>query len=295
MPNRLAAAPSPYLRSHADNPVDWWPWGPEAFAEAAERDVPVLVSIGYSTCHWCHVMARESFSDPAIAEIMNETLVAIKVDREEHAEVDTTYLAAAAAFTPNLGWPLNVFVTPQGRAFFAGTYWPPQPVGGHASFRQVLDAVREAWRERRAEVEAGGAAIAGALAARGSAASSPLPDLAAVLASLERIATTAASVAAARSSPSHPYCAFSPAPGSATARSMPWPHRRCATAASSGTRRSATGANRTTSACSTTTPNCSPATRWPGGAKSLRASPGSCSTPSACPAARSPPPRTASR
>jgi uncharacterized protein YyaL (SSP411 family) len=187
MPNRLAAAPSPYLRSHADNPVDWWPWGPEAFAEAAERDVPVLVSIGYSTCHWCHVMARESFSDPAIAEIMNETLVAIKVDREEHAEVDTTYLAAAAAFTPNLGWPLNVFVTPQGRAFFAGTYWPPQPVGGHASFRQVLDAVREAWRERRAEVEAGGAAIAGALAARGSAASSPLPDLAAVLASLESV------------------------------------------------------------------------------------------------------------
>ena len=128
MPNRLEAAASPYLRSHATNPVDWWEWSAEAFAEAERRDVPVLVSIGYSTCHWCHVMARESFSEPELAAYLNENFVAIKVDREEHAEVDSTYLAAASAFTPNLGWPLNVFVTPAGRAFFAGTYWPPTAV-----------------------------------------------------------------------------------------------------------------------------------------------------------------------
>lgn len=163
MPNGLADAASPYLRSHASNPVHWRQWGSEPFAEAAERDVPVLVSIGYSTCHWCHVMARESFSDPEVAEYLNENLVAIKVDREEHAEVDSTYMAAAAAFTGNLGWPLNVFVTPQGRAFFAGTYWPPEPRQGHPSFRQVVDAVLDAWRDRREEVERNGAAIVEAL------------------------------------------------------------------------------------------------------------------------------------
>ena len=187
MPNRLADAASPYLRSHAGNPVDWWPWGPEPFAEAAARDVPVLVSIGYSTCHWCHVMARESFGDPAIAALMNEHLVAVKVDREEHAQVDATYLAAAAAFTPDLGWPLNVFVTPQGRAFFAGTYWPPQPAAGRASFRQVLEAVLATWRDRRADIEAGSAAIATALAARRPVAASPLPDLDEVRATLEAL------------------------------------------------------------------------------------------------------------
>ena len=164
MPNRLETAASPYLRSHATNPVDWWEWSAEAFAEAERRDVPVLVSIGYSTCHWCHVMARESFSDPVLAAYLNENFVAIKVDREEHAEVDSTYLAAASAFTPNLGWPLNVFVTPAGRAFFAGTYWPPTAVGQHPAFRQVLESVTEAWTARREQVETSGAAIAQALA-----------------------------------------------------------------------------------------------------------------------------------
>ena len=187
MPNRLAGAASPYLRSHADNPVDWWQWGPEAFAEAAERDVPVLVSIGYSTCHWCHVMARESFSDPGVAELMNANLVAIKVDREEHAEVDSTYMAAAAAFTGNLGWPLNVFVTPQGRAFFAGTYWPPVPVEGHPSFRQVLDAVLDAWGNRREEVERNGAAIVEALAQQHPEAGTLPTDFAPVVAALEGV------------------------------------------------------------------------------------------------------------
>ncbi|MBH0131107.1 thioredoxin domain-containing protein [Salinibacterium sp. NK8237] len=164
MPNRLESAASPYLRSHATNPVDWWEWSAEAFAEAKRRDVPVLVSIGYSTCHWCHVMARESFSDPVLAAYLNENFVAIKVDREEHAEVDSTYLAAASAFTPNLGWPLNVFVTPAGRAFFAGTYWPPTAVGQHPAFRQVLESVTDAWTARREQVETSGAAIAQALA-----------------------------------------------------------------------------------------------------------------------------------
>ncbi len=169
--NRLQGAVSPYLRSHAENPVDWWPWGEEAFAEAARRDVPVMISIGYATCHWCHVMARESFSDPDIAAYMNENLVAIKVDREEHPEVDASYLAAASAFTQSLGWPLTVFATPAGSTYFAGTYFPPRPVGGSPAFRQILDAVLEAWRERRAEVKAAGGAVREALAAMSAAAS----------------------------------------------------------------------------------------------------------------------------
>lgn len=161
--NRLGDAVSPYLRSHADNPVDWFPWGEDAFEEAARRNVPVLVSIGYATCHWCHVMARESFADPDLARTINERFVAVKVDREEHPDVDATYLAAASAFTPNLGWPLNVFTTPDGRAFYAGTYWPPHPLPGNPAFREVLDAVAEAWRERRTEVEDVAAALAEAL------------------------------------------------------------------------------------------------------------------------------------
>jgi uncharacterized protein YyaL (SSP411 family) len=161
--NRLEHAISPYLRSHADNPVDWFPWGADAFAEAERRDVPVLVSIGYSTCHWCHVMARESFSDPQLAAELNSRFVAIKVDREEHPEVDAVYMAAAGAFTQGLGWPLNVFVTPQGKAFFAGTYSPPVPIQGHPSFIQVLDAVDEAWRLRRDQIDLTAAAISDAL------------------------------------------------------------------------------------------------------------------------------------
>lgn len=163
MADRLADAVSPYLRSHAGNPVDWYPWGDAAFAEAHRRDVPVLVSIGYATCHWCHVMARESFSDPDLAASLNARFVAIKVDREEHPEVDAALLAAAGAFTQHLGWPLNVFVTPEGRAFHAGTYSPPRPAPGQPSFRQVLDAVEEAWTERRGEVEASAAGLAAAL------------------------------------------------------------------------------------------------------------------------------------
>ncbi|WP_308116522.1 DUF255 domain-containing protein [Leifsonia poae] len=178
MANRLADAISPYLRSHADNPVDWFPWGAEAFAEAQRRDVPLLISIGYATCHWCHVMARESFADPVLAAELNAQFVAVKVDREEHPEVDAGYLSAASAFTGNLGWPLTVFATPSGRAFFAGTYFPSAPMAGHASFRQVLDAVSDAWLTRRAEVEENAARVVEALseAAGAATAVSELPD-----------------------------------------------------------------------------------------------------------------------
>lgn len=167
MATRLASAISPYLLSHANNPVDWFPWSAEAFAAATERDVPVLVSIGYSTCHWCHVMARESFSDPITAAYVNENFVSIKVDREENPEVDSAYMAAAGAFTGNLGWPLTVFVTPAGKAFYAGTYFPPEPRGGMASFRQVLEAITDAWQNRREEAEANAAGVAEAVAAMG--------------------------------------------------------------------------------------------------------------------------------
>ncbi len=190
MVNRLTTAISPYLRAHADNPVDWYPWSPDAFAEARARDVPVLISIGYATCHWCHVMARESFSDPELAAELNARFVAIKVDREEHPEVDAGYLSAASAFTGDLGWPLTVFATPDGRAFFAGTYFPPVPVAGRASFRQVLDAVTDAWTQRRAEVEDNAAAVAEALEAASSAATAvtDLPDARALDAATESLA-----------------------------------------------------------------------------------------------------------
>jgi len=161
---RLADATSPYLRAHAGNPVAWYPWGEEAFAEARRRDVPVMVSIGYSTCHWCHVMARESFEDAATAADLDAGFVAVKVDREEHPEVDAAYMAAAAAFTPNLGWPLTVFATPEGRPFYAGTYFPPAPRAGMPAFRQVLAAVDEAWTARRGEIDQTADAIADALA-----------------------------------------------------------------------------------------------------------------------------------
>lgn len=163
--SRLADSTSPYLRSHAGNPVDWWPWSEEAFAEAARRDVPVLISIGYATCHWCHVMARESFSDPEVAAQLAAGFVAIKVDREEHPDVDATYLAAASAFTPSLGWPLTVFTTPAGAAFYAGTYFPPRPGHGVPAFREVLSAITDAWTQRRDDVEQTASTLVTALTA----------------------------------------------------------------------------------------------------------------------------------
>ncbi|MGV9528501.1 thioredoxin domain-containing protein [Streptomyces cellulosae] len=152
MANRLAQATSPYLLQHADNPVEWWPWSPEAFEEARRRDVPVLLSVGYSACHWCHVMAHESFEDQATADEMNAHFVSIKVDREERPDVDAVYMEAVQAATGQGGWPMTVFLTPDAEPFYFGTYFPPAPRHGMPSFRQVLEGVRQAWEERRDEV-----------------------------------------------------------------------------------------------------------------------------------------------
>ncbi|WP_309128979.1 DUF255 domain-containing protein [Microbacterium sp.] len=187
MTNRLADTLSPYLRAHADNPVDWQPWGQAAFDEARKRDVPLLISIGYSTCHWCHVMARESFADAETARRMNEGFVAVKVDREEHPDVDAAFMAAASAFTQNLGWPLTVFTTPGGSAFYAGTYWPPEARGGMPGFREVLAAVGEAWTERRAAVLESADAVSDALRQAARSAPGRLPDPAALRTAAERI------------------------------------------------------------------------------------------------------------
>lgn len=189
MTNRLAHALSPYLRAHADNPVDWHPWGEEAFAEARRRDVPLLISIGYSTCHWCHVMARESFSDPDTAARINRDFVAVKVDREEHPDVDGAYMAAASAFTQNLGWPLTVFATPHGRTFYAGTYWPPEARPPMPAFRDVLAAVREAWQLRRAQAEDSADAVADALTRAALSSPTDLPAADAVVQAAETIAS----------------------------------------------------------------------------------------------------------
>ncbi len=156
MTNALAAESSPYLRQHANNPVNWLPWGPSALGLARERDVPLLVSIGYSSCHWCHVMERESFEDERTAQLMNESFVCVKVDREERPDVDALYMEAVQGMTGHGGWPLNVFLTPEGLPFYGGTYFPPQDRPGMPSFTQVLLAVSEAWGERGAEIRASG-------------------------------------------------------------------------------------------------------------------------------------------
>ncbi|HEY2768258.1 MAG TPA: thioredoxin domain-containing protein, partial [Solirubrobacteraceae bacterium] len=159
MPNALAQETSPYLRQHASNPVDWLPWGPEALERARARDVPLLVSIGYSSCHWCHVMERESFEDPRIAALMNEEFVCVKVDREERPDVDALYMEAVQGMTGHGGWPLNVFVTPEQIPFYGGTYFPPTSRQGMPAWSEVLQAIAETWRERSAEIRAGGQRI----------------------------------------------------------------------------------------------------------------------------------------
>ena len=159
MPNRLAASTSPYLRQHQDNPVDWQEWGPEAFAEAERRDVPVLLSIGYAACHWCHVMAHESFQDEATAAYMNEHYVNVKVDREERPDVDAVYMEAVQAMTGHGGWPMTSFLTARGEPFFCGTYWPVEAGRGMPSFRQVLESVAQTWQTRREDVLTAGADV----------------------------------------------------------------------------------------------------------------------------------------
>ena len=166
--NRLAGATSPYLLQHADNPVDWWPWGPEAFAEAHRRGVPILLSVGYAACHWCHVMAHESFEDERTAEYVNGHFVAVKVDREERPDVDAVYMEAVQAATGQGGWPMTVFLTPEKDPFYFGTYFPPERRHGMPGFRQVLEGVDAAWRERREEVGEVAARIRADLAERAS-------------------------------------------------------------------------------------------------------------------------------
>ena len=167
MANRLAQSTSPYLLQHADNPVDWWEWSEEAFAEARRRDVPIFLSVGYSACHWCHVMAHESFEDPRIAGVLNEDFVNIKVDREERPDVDSVYMDATTALTGHGGWPMSVFLDHDGRPFYAGTYFPPEPRHGMPAFEQVLAAISSTWRERRDEVEGAAERITRALQQRG--------------------------------------------------------------------------------------------------------------------------------
>ena len=161
--NRLAQETSPYLLQHADNPVDWQPWGEEALGRARADGRPLLVSIGYSSCHWCHVMERESFDDEATAALMNELFVCVKVDREERPDVDSVYMDAVVSLTGQGGWPLTVFLTPDGEPFFGGTYFPPEPRHGLPAFRQVLRAVADAYRERPEDVAAQAEALVGAL------------------------------------------------------------------------------------------------------------------------------------
>jgi uncharacterized protein len=160
MANRLAQETSPYLLQHKDNPVDWYAWGEEALDRSRAEDRPILLSIGYSACHWCHVMERESFEDEETARLMNERFVCIKLDREERPDLDAIYMEACQAMTGSGGWPLNVFLTPEHVPFYAGTYFPPQPHMGMPSWRQVIEAVARAWQEKKDDIRAGGAGIA---------------------------------------------------------------------------------------------------------------------------------------
>src|SRR5437868_14180868 len=171
MANALARETSPYLLQHRDNPVDWLPWGDEALTRARELDRPLLVSIGYSSCHWCHVMERESFEDARTAQLMNERFVCVKVDREERPDVDALYMEAVQAMTGHGGWPLNVFCTPDQVPFYGGTYFPPEPRHGLPAWRQVLAAVAEAWTKQHEEIRAAGEQVRARL--QGAAALQP--------------------------------------------------------------------------------------------------------------------------
>jgi uncharacterized protein YyaL (SSP411 family) len=164
-PNRLAGESSLYLRQHAENPVDWYPWGDEALARAREEDRPLLLSVGYSSCHWCHVMAHESFEDPDVAAVMNALFVNVKVDREERPDIDALYMQATMALTGQGGWPMTVFLTPEGRPFYAGTYFPPTARGGLPGFADLCRALAAAYRDRREDVEAQAGQLAERVAA----------------------------------------------------------------------------------------------------------------------------------
>ncbi|SMX86754.1 thioredoxin domain-containing protein [Brevibacterium antiquum] len=195
MTNRLKSTTSPYLRQHSENPVDWWPWCKDALAEAARRDVPLLISIGYSTCHWCHVMAHESFEDEAIARVINENFLPIKIDREELPDIDAYYMNALQAMRGQGGWPMTIFATPKGSPFYAGTYFPPAPRGNLPAFTQVLGAVSQSWTDRRAEVNEMTQRMDRGLADMASAVSDALPaEAASELLSAEELDSAAESL-----------------------------------------------------------------------------------------------------
>jgi uncharacterized protein YyaL (SSP411 family) len=187
--NKLAGSTSPYLLQHVDNPVAWEPWGPEALERARREEKPIFLSVGYSACHWCHVMAHESFEDPATADLLNESFVNIKVDREERPDLDSVYMAAVQLLTGRGGWPMSVFLTPTLEPFFAGTYWPPEPRHGMPAFPQVVAAVVEAWRQRREAVVKQAGEITAALVRPAAVDAGPAADAAlldAAAAALER-------------------------------------------------------------------------------------------------------------
>jgi uncharacterized protein YyaL (SSP411 family) len=177
--NRLAGETSPYLLQHAHNPVDWFPWGPDALTRATLLDRPIFLSIGYAACHWCHVMERESFEDEATAAFLNEHFIAIKVDREERPDLDQVYMSAVQSMTGGGGWPMSVFLTPEGRPFYGGTYFPDTPRHGLPSFRQLLEGIALAWRTQRDELEASAERLVAGIAAstRSPAGEAPGPDL----------------------------------------------------------------------------------------------------------------------
>lgn len=175
MANRLASETSPYLLQHANNPVDWYPWGEEALGKSRREDKPILLSIGYSACHWCHVMAHESFENPEIAAMMNDLFVNIKVDREERPDLDNVYMTSVQLLTGQGGWPMTVFLTPDGKPFYGGTYFPPSDRGGMPGFPRVLQGVSEAYRERRAAVEDSAGKLVDHIEAQFSASLSPTP------------------------------------------------------------------------------------------------------------------------
>ena len=188
VPNRLGESTSPYLLQHADNPVDWYEWGDEAFALAKSLDRPILLSVGYAACHWCHVMAHESFEDPVTAAYMNDHFVNVKVDREERPDVDAVYMQATQAMTGHGGWPMTCVLTPDGEPFFAGTYFPPEPRQGMPAFTQILQALAEAWRTRRADVLGASREAVEHLRTKSAISSTPV-DAAALDAAVELLAT----------------------------------------------------------------------------------------------------------
>ena len=175
MTNRLSEEASPYLRQHADNPVDWYPWGEEAFARAKEQNRPILLSVGYSACHWCHVMAHESFEDPDVAQVMNQLFVNVKVDREERPDVDSIYMEAVQALSGQGGWPMTVFLTPEGEPFYGGTYYPPRASHGRPGFVELMRAIDDAWRDRRDQVDQQARQLTDAIRASSAAAPATAP------------------------------------------------------------------------------------------------------------------------